>query len=94
MNRKALLGMCIALILPVICYWVVKVYSDGASGMPPRYYADTVLTRVVDGKEETDTVWHKVANLTLTNQLGNVVSLDDLKGKVIVALEFAGMVTA
>ena len=59
MNRKALLGMCIALILPVICYWVVKVYSDGASGMPPRYYADTVLTRggaavcltVVGGRE-------------------------------------------
>lgn len=53
--------------------------------MPRRYFADTVLTKVVDGKEQTDTIWHKVANITLVNQLGDTVSLDDLKGKVIVA---------
>lgn len=84
-NRKALLGLCIALLLPVVCYFIVKEVSYGAVGMPRRYYADTVLTRVVNGKAETDTVWHKVANFQLTNQLGNTVTLDDLKGKVIVA---------
>jgi protein SCO1 len=84
-NRKALLGLCIALLLPLVCYWIVKSYSEGAVNMPRRYYVDTVLTKVVDGKEETDTVWHKVGNFKLTNQLGNSVSLDDLKGKVIVA---------
>jgi protein SCO1/2 len=77
--------MCLALLLPVVCYWVVKYYSDGAVNMPRRYYVDTVLTTVNGGKETTDTVWHKVANITLTNQLGNQVSLDDLPGKVIVA---------
>jgi protein SCO1/2 len=46
---------------------------------------DTVLTKVEGGKEITDTVWHKVANIQLTNQLGEKVSLDDIQGKVIVA---------
>jgi protein SCO1 len=84
-NRNAILGLCLAILLPVICYWVVKEYSYGAVGMPRRFYADTVINTVVDGKEQTDTVWHKVANVQLTNQLGKTVSLDELKGKVIVA---------
>lgn len=53
--------------------------------MPRRYYVDTVLTKIEGGKEITDTVWHKVANIQLTNQLGQEVSLDDIQGKVIVA---------
>ena len=51
--------------------------------MPPRYFADSVVTRIKDGKEITDTVWHKVANVRLVNQLGDTVSLDSLRGKVI-----------
>lgn len=85
MNKRALLGLCLALLLPLVCYWIVKIYSDGAVGMPKRFYADTVLTKVVDGKSQTDTIWHKVSNFRLVNQLGDTVSLDDLKGKVIVA---------
>jgi len=53
--------------------------------MPRRYYADSVVTTLKDGKESTDTVWHKVANINLTNQLGDAVSLDSLRGKVLVA---------
>lgn len=79
------MGLCLALLLPLVCYWIVKFYSDGAVVMPKRFYADTVLTRVVDGKSQTDTIWHKVSNFHLVNQLGDTVSLDDLKGKVIVA---------
>jgi len=52
--------------------------------MPKHYFPDSVVTRVKDGKEVTDTIWHKVANVTLQNQLGDTVSLDQLKGKVIV----------
>src|SRR5690606_21210019 len=72
-------------LIPVISYFIVKHYSDDAVVMPPRYFADTVLTRVVDGKQVTDTVWHKVENIHLVNQLGDSVTLDDLAGKVIVA---------
>jgi protein SCO1/2 len=85
LNSKALIGICIALLLPVGSYFIMKHYGDNAVSMPRRYYADTVINKVVNGKEVTDTVWHKVANITLTNQLGNKVSLDDLQGKIIVA---------
>jgi protein SCO1 len=37
-----------------------------------------------DGKEISDTAWHKVANISLQNQLGDTVTLDQLKGKVII----------
>ncbi len=36
------------------------------------------------GKTVNDTVWHQAKNINLTNQLGKKVSLDDLKGKVLV----------
>jgi protein SCO1/2 len=39
----------------------------------------------VKGKEVSDTVWHRVANISLQNQLGDSISLDMIKGKVIVA---------
>jgi len=85
LNSKALIGICIALLLPVGSYFIMKHFGDNAVNMPRRYYVDTVINQVVNGKEVTDTVWHKVANITLTNQLGNKVSLDDLQGKIIVA---------
>lgn len=74
----------LALVLPVVCYFIVDYFSDGAVDMPRRYYADTVITKIEGGKELTDTVWHKVANIELVNQLGDTVSLDDLPGKVMV----------
>ena len=52
--------------------------------MPHRYFYDDVVTKEVKGKTSTDTLWHHVKNMTFTNQLGNKVSLDDLKGKVLV----------
>lgn len=85
MNRKALLAVALGVLLPLVSYWIVKYYSEDAVIMPRRFYADSVISKVVDGKETTDTIWHSVNNITLTNQLGNQVSLDDLKGKVIIA---------
>ncbi len=84
MNKKALIGILLALALPVVCYFIVKHYSVGAVDMPRRYYADTILTKVQDGKEVTDTVWHKLADFRLVNQLGDTVSMGDAAGKVIV----------
>jgi protein SCO1/2 len=85
MNKNAFLALLLVVVVPVICYLVVKHYSDEAVIMPPRYYPDTVISKIENGKSITDTVWHKVKNITLTNQLGKQVSLDDIKGKVIVA---------
>jgi protein SCO1/2 len=44
-----------------------------------------VINKVVNGKSVTDTIWHQVANIQLTNQLGKQVSLDELKGRIIIA---------
>ncbi|MBC8032576.1 MAG: SCO family protein [Chitinophagaceae bacterium] len=85
MSKTALWALFVAVIIPVSSYLIVKSYSEDAVPMPRRYYFDSVNTNVVNGKEVTDTVWHKVNDITLTNQLSDTVSLHDLKGKVIVA---------
>jgi protein SCO1 len=84
LNKKSVFALSLLVILPTLCYFLVRFYSAGAFVLPPRYYPDSVVTRIVDGKEKNDTIWHKVKNITLTNQLGNEVSLDDIQGKIIV----------
>ncbi len=85
MRGKALIALFVAVLLPVISYLLVKHYGDEAVIMPRRYYADTVINKIVDGKETTDTVWHRAKNISLQNQLGDTISLNDIKGRVIVA---------
>ena len=53
--------------------------------MPHRLFYDGVEKTIKNGKETTDTVWHKVPDFELTNQLGQKVSWKDLKGKIVVA---------
>lgn len=84
MTKKALLALGIAIVLPVVSYLLVKHYSDEAVVMPRRFFEDSIITKITDGKETTDTVWHQVKNLTLVNQLGDTVTLDQLRGKIIV----------
>jgi len=79
-SKKSWLAICIAVIVPLVFYGIANTYGVA---MPPRYFPDSVVTRIKDGKEVSDTIWHKVANLRLVNQLGDTVSLDSLKGKVI-----------
>ena len=85
MNKKALLGLAVALLLPVFCYLVLKYASENAVDMPRKYLLDTVVTRVDNGKMITDSIWHTTANIHLQNQLGDTVSLYDKPGKIIVA---------
>ncbi len=85
MNKKALSSLAVALLLPVLCYLALRYASDNAVDMPRHYLVDTVVTRIQNGKEITDTIWHKTANIHLKNQLGDSVSLYDRPGKIIVA---------
>jgi protein SCO1/2 len=85
MNKKAILSISLALVIPVVSYFIVKNVSEDAVVIPRRFYMDTVITKTVDGKTTTDTVWHKTQNVTLVNQLGDTVSLYDIQNKVIVA---------
>ncbi|AXY76567.1 SCO family protein [Paraflavitalea soli] len=85
MSQKALLALCIAILLPVASYFIVKTASRDAIAMPRKYYPETTIDTVINGKKVTDTVWYQLANATFTNQLGKKVELDELRGRVIIA---------
>ena len=84
MNKKAILALLLAAFVPALSYVLVKFYSERAVQMPPRYFYDSVATVEKNGKTTYDTIWHHVKNISFTNQLGQKVSLYDIKGKVIV----------
>ncbi len=84
MNKKALLALLLAIMLPLTGYFFVKIMSKNAAPMPRKYFYDSVGTIESRGKTMPDTIWHQVSNLHFTNQLGKKLSLDDLKGKIIV----------
>lgn len=85
MKKKAILGLLVALGVPITCYLWLKSASETAVVMPRHYLLDTVINKVENGKSITDTVWHTTKNITLRNQLGDSVSLYDPQGKIIVA---------
>jgi protein SCO1/2 len=85
MNKKAVLALMLALVMPFAGYFIVDYLSKDAVHMPRRYFTpDSVVVTEKNGKATTDTIWHKVKNIEFTNQLGKKVSLYDLKGKIIV----------
>jgi len=84
MNKRAVLSLALAILMPLTGYLLVKYFSVDAVQMPHRYFYDSVAVKEKSGKTSTDTIWHRVRNISFTNQLGNKVSLYDLHGKVIV----------
>ena len=84
MSKKAILALLIAICIPLFCYIVLKTASDNAIVMPKKYFLDSISNRTINGKMQTDSFWHKTANIHLINQLGDTVSLYDIKGKIIV----------
>lgn len=85
MSKRSLITLGCVILIPLACYFVIKYASEARVVMPRRFYMDTVITKTVDGKTTTDTVWHKTANVQLFNQLGDSVSLYDIKNRIIVA---------
>lgn len=85
MNKKALYAIIMALLLPLVAYFIVKEKSEEAVVMPRHYHEDTVLEVVRKGKKHYDTVWHTVKDFSLTNQEGKKITWDDLKGKIVIA---------
>lgn len=75
----------LAVLVPLVSYLIVKRSSESVIHMPRHYFADSVITVTKNGKLSTDTVWHKLPEISLTNQLGQKVSWKDMHGKIIVA---------
>jgi protein SCO1/2 len=64
---------------------VVKQLSTGKVHLPLYYKADSTSQSTRNGKTITDTIYHSVSDLVLTNQLGKTISLNkDLAGKFVV----------
>ncbi|HEY1023162.1 MAG TPA: SCO family protein [Flavisolibacter sp.] len=83
MNKKAFYGLLLGLFVPVAAYMIMR-FLPPANVLPSRLFYEEVETKVVDGKEVVDTVWSKVPDFTLTNQMGQQVSYSDLAGKIVV----------
>lgn len=87
MNTKAFYAVLIALVIPVSIFLYVNSLPKAA--IPRPLFYDSVSTKVVKGKQENDTFWHRIPNFTLTNQLGEKVSFSDKSlsdsGKITVA---------
>ena len=78
-------ALMLAALVPLFCYFIIKRYSESAIVMPRHYFADSTITRTEKGKKVFDTAWHELPEFSLVNQLGDTVSWDKLKGKVVVA---------
>jgi protein SCO1/2 len=84
MNKKALLSLCIAVLIPLFCYLLLKQVSESSVVMPRHFLMDTIVESIKDGKKISDTIWHKTANIALRSQLGDSVNLYGKPGKILV----------
>jgi protein SCO1/2 len=75
-NKKALYAILIALIVPLLIFLYVNSLPKAA--IPKPIFYDSVSSAIKNGKQVNDTLWHRVPDFTLTNQLGQTVSLKDL----------------
>jgi protein SCO1/2 len=85
MNKTAIYAIILVIVLPLTGYFILKKTSDKAVILPRHLIYDTVLTTTKNGKEYSDTVWHKLPDFSLTNQLGQKVTWKDLEGKIVIA---------
>ena len=84
-SNKFILGIAVAVLVPLSCYLVVNQLSKGKSRMPGYYSFERVDSLMKNGKTVADTVYHQVADVELVNQFGQKISLNkDLKGKMLV----------
>lgn len=88
MNKTAFSALLLALFIPLVSYFVMKGFSTKAVSMPRHYIYDTVVTKTVNGKLVDDTVWHKMPDFKLTNQLGQQVGWDQIGDKITIASFF------
>ncbi len=84
-NTRFIMGLAVAFLLPLSFFLIARLLSKDSIRLPSRYGVERVDSVMVDGKLQTDTVYRKVADLTLVNQLGKTVSINkDLEGRIMV----------
>jgi protein SCO1 len=76
MNKTALYALILAILIPLVSYFIIKQFS--IADIPQPVFADTTISRTIKGKIVNETIWHKIPDFTLTNQNGEKVSLHDM----------------
>lgn len=81
-KKNLFLALAVAVLLPLFFYGITAIMSKGKLHVPKRYVVDHVED-LPDGTK--DTIYHKVKDITLTDQFGKQVSLNqDYKGRILV----------
>jgi protein SCO1/2 len=75
-NRQALYAILVALIVPLLIFLYVNSLPKAA--IPKPIFYDSINSVIKNGKQKNDTFWHHLPDFTLTNQLGQNVSLKNL----------------
>lgn len=84
-NKKFLIGIAVAVLVPLSCFLVVSQLSKKKQRQMPRFFVAEGTEPNSEQGKAPDTVYHQVADLVLTNQFGKTISLNnDLKGKLLV----------
>lgn len=84
-NNTFLIGVAVVVLLPLSFYLIAKLLSKDKIDLPDYFIAESIDTITKDGDAVYDTTFHKVADLQLTNQFGDTVSLNkDFSDKILV----------
>ncbi len=75
----------LAILLPLVAYFIVKNKSETAVQMPRHYLPDSTVTITKNGKRVEDTAWHQLIDFSLSNQEGKKITWENLKGKIVIA---------
>ena len=84
MKKRTIFALSFAIVFPLICFFIVKYFSDKNVVLPPRYFYDDVIVENKNGKKVSDTIWHSISNFKLYNQLGKVASWEKYGDKIVV----------
>ena len=86
MNNKITKVGLLVFILAVPAFLFIVAHLTGENHFDlPRLFPKDVETRIVDGIEVTDTVYHKIGPFEFIDENGATFSSDYLKGKLVVA---------
>lgn len=80
-QKKALL--IIVLIVPAFIFIILSTGEHKVRTLP-IYGPKEAVKKIVDGKEETDTIYHTISDFEFTNQYGDKVSLSTFDDKIFV----------
>jgi protein SCO1 len=84
--RSILIGGLFSLFIPLGAYLYLRLNGhDGHVILPSHFGLERVDSQMVEGKMVYDSLYHTVADIRLTNQLGDSMSVNkDLAGKIVV----------